>query len=217
MTKPKIILTAIIVIAAVLIFNSYSSARIINISVANFSFTPSSVTNAVVGDTIQWTRTSGSHTTTCNGTNGTTRPAGAVPWDAPLNSGTSTFRYIIQVAGIYNYVCTPHAPDMSGTISASASSITQINEIAAGFKISQNYPNPFNPSTKINFAIPKSSQVVLKIYDNNGKEVSTLVNARLNAATYETEWNASDVNSGVYYYRIQADNFTETRKMLLIK
>ncbi|MCY7360816.1 MAG: T9SS type A sorting domain-containing protein, partial [Ignavibacteria bacterium] len=214
MKKTKLIFTlcfTIILLSGFISNVSYS--RIINVNVSNFSFTPASITNAVVGDTIQWTRTGGSHTTTCNGTNGTTRPAGAAPWDAPMTSGSPTFKYVIQVAGMYNYVCTPHEPEMAGTINATTSSISQINEIVTGFKISQNYPNPFNPETMIKFSVPNSSQVTLKIFNNVGQEIATLVNENLSAASYEVNWNAADYTSGVYFYRINAGNFSETRKM----
>lgn len=214
-TKTLTILHAIVL--SVFMISSLTYSRTIIINVSNFSFNPVSVTNAVVGDTIQWNRVEGSHTTTCNGTNGTIRPAGAASWDAPLNSNNVTFKYIIQVAGIYNYVCTPHAPDMAGTINASVSSISQTNEIVRGYKLSQNFPNPFNPSTKISFSIPVNSLVLLKVYNNMGKEVETLLNENLNASTYEVEWNAENQSSGIYYYKIHSGNFTEVKKMILIK
>ena len=200
---------------------SVSHSRIINVSVSNNVFTPSTINNAFVGDTIKWTRTAGSHTTTCDGQAFTSRPAGAAPWNTPLNSGNPTFSYVIQVAGTYNYICEPHSPDMAGVIVAAISSITQTNETATGFKLSQNYPNPFNPSTKIKFSVPQNSRVSLKIFDINGREVESLVNEELNPSSYEAEWDASKLSSGVYYYRLDVSGlkseFSETKKMLLIK
>lgn len=209
----RLFCTAII---TVFILTGVSKSTTISIAASNFVFTPA-VVSAVVGDTIKWTRTTGSHTTTCDGQAGTLRPAGAAPWNAPLTSGNPTFSYVITVPGKYLYICEPHAPDMAGVINATPSSITQINELVTGYEISQNYPNPFNPSTKIRFAIPTNEFVTLKIYNELGKEVESLVNARLNAGTYEADWNASNLNSGVYYYRIQAGSFLQTRKMLLVK
>lgn len=206
-----------VIVFSVFMISSLTYSRTIIINVSNFSFNPASVTNAVVGDTIQWTRVEGSHTTTCDGTNGTIRPAGATPWDSPLNSNNVTFKYRIQVEGTYNYVCTPHAPDMAGTIIATISSISQTNEIVRGYKLSQNYPNPFNPSTKISFSIPVNSLVLLKVYNNLGKEVETLLNKNLNASTYEIEWNSENLGSGIYYYKIETGNFTETKKMILTR
>lgn len=216
MRTKKIRLLALILIMTVSVISTKSFSTTINISASNFVFTPANV-NVTVGDTIKWTRTGGDHTTTCNGTDGSLRPSGAAPWNANLNSASPTFSYVITVAGMYHYVCTPHAPDMSGNINAVASSITQLSEIVQSYKLSQNYPNPFNPVTKINFSVPNSSKVTLKIYNNMGQEVESLVNEKLNAGSYQVDWNAVNFNSGVYYYKIQTEGFIETRKMLLIK
>ena len=89
--------------------------------------------------------------------------------------------------------------------------------IPATFELKQNYPNPFNPSTKISYALPKEGIVSLKIYDVLGKEVATLVNENKLAGYYEVEFNASSFASGLYFYKIEAGNFAETRRMLLIK
>jgi uncharacterized delta-60 repeat protein len=96
--------------------------------------------------------------------------------------------------------------------------ITPISsEIPNQFSLSQNYPNPFNPTTKIQFALPKSSFAKLVVYDALGREVEILVNEQLNAGTYEADWNADKFSSGVYYYKLLAGDFTETRKMVLMK
>lgn len=213
--KTKLQILTLIMTLIIITNSAYSTTR--NISVANFSFTPSNITNASVGDTIRWVWSNGGHTTTCDGQQGTSRPTGAAPWNAPLNSGSPVFTYVITVAGTYNYICEPHFPDMSGVIIVSPSSITQLTELVNDFNLSQNYPNPFNPSTKINFSIPNSSVVVLKIYDGMGKEVETLVNEKLNSGVYNVDWNASGFTSGIYYYKIQTADFIQTKKMLLIK
>jgi photosystem II stability/assembly factor-like uncharacterized protein len=97
-------------------------------------------------------------------------------------------------------------------------SVNQISsEIPSKFELAQNYPNPFNPTTSIKFALPKSGFVSLKVYDIAGKEVATLVNEQLTAGTYEHNFNASALSSGVYFYRIDAGNFTEIKKMILVK
>ncbi len=101
------------------------------------------------------------------------------------------------------------------------SSVIGINEISnntpAGFELSQNYPNPFNPTTNIEFAIPKSSFVKLIVYDMLGREVETLVSKDLKAGTYKADWNASKYTSGVYFYKLITENFTETKKAILTK
>jgi len=85
------------------------------------------------------------------------------------------------------------------------------------FKLYDNYPNPFNPTTIIRYAIPEASFTSIKIYNGLGKEVSTLVNETKTAGTYEVEFNASDLSSGVYFYTLQAGSFKETKKMILTK
>ncbi len=85
------------------------------------------------------------------------------------------------------------------------------------FELMQNYPNPFNPITKINFTIPKNGFVSLKIYDVLGKEVANLVNNDLTAGIYAYDFNASALASGMYFYRLESNGFTDTKRMMLIK
>jgi len=85
------------------------------------------------------------------------------------------------------------------------------------FSISQNYPNPFNPSTTINYQLPITGNVKISIYDALGKNVGTLVNKSQNAGNYSIEWNAANLPSGVYIYKIEAGSYTSTKKMMLIK
>jgi hypothetical protein len=91
------------------------------------------------------------------------------------------------------------------------------SEIPSVFFLHQNYPNPFNPTTTIRYDIPKNSFVKLVVYDALGREVETLVDEKQTAGTYEATFNASQYSSGVYFYRLTTDNFSETKKMLLIK
>jgi dienelactone hydrolase len=85
------------------------------------------------------------------------------------------------------------------------------------FYLEQNFPNPLNPSTTIKYSIPKSSQVSLKIFNMLGEELETLVNEEKTVGTYEVNWNAANLPSGVYFYRLQAGNFVQTKKMILMK
>jgi hypothetical protein len=86
-----------------------------------------------------------------------------------------------------------------------------------GYVLHQNYPNPFNPTTNIEFSIPKSGFLTLKVYNVLGGEVATLVSERLAAGNYNYDWEASGLASGVYLYRIQAQDNVETKKMILMK
>jgi len=85
------------------------------------------------------------------------------------------------------------------------------------FELSQNYPNPFNPSTSINFTIPQSSIVTLKVFNALGEEVKSLVNKQLESGTHSITFDATDLNSGIYFYRIEAGQYSDVRKMTLIK
>ena len=156
---------------------------------------------------------SGTHTTTS-----TNVPSGASTWDAPINSTQTSFTYVIMIAGTYDYNCTFHAAfGMTGTINASLTGIRNLNQIVNDYKLNQNYPNPFNPSTKISFNIPKDGFVEMRIYDISGREVATLINQRLSAGAFETNFNAQNISSGIYFIRLKADNFIDTKKMIVMK
>lgn len=91
------------------------------------------------------------------------------------------------------------------------------NDIPKEFALRQNYPNPFNPSTKIKFDIPKESNVKITVYDITGRLVRTLVNQNMQPASYEVTFDGSGLGSGAYFYKLQTDQFAETKRMLLIK
>jgi subtilisin family serine protease len=91
------------------------------------------------------------------------------------------------------------------------------NNIPKEFALTQNYPNPFNPTTVISYALPKSSSVKLVVYDMLGREIKTLVNEFKQAGSYDVSFDASSLASGVYFYRINAGDFTDAKKMMLIK
>jgi photosystem II stability/assembly factor-like uncharacterized protein len=117
----------------------------------------------------------------------------------------------------------------NGLWKSSLSQITSVNdnnigEIPETFSLAQNYPNPFNPSTTIRYTIPsvtlsgvEGTRVQLKVYDVLGNEVATLVNEEKPAGSYKVNWNASNLSSGIYFYRIHTGSFVSTKKMILIK
>lgn len=108
-----------------------------------------------------------------------------------------------------------------GTFGVRYGSVTGINTGGAftplKYELTQNYPNPFNPTTNISYKIAKNSLVTLKIYDVLGKEIATLVNEELNAGNHEVSFDASGIPSGVYFYKITAGAFTDTKRMVLLK
>ncbi len=110
----------------------------------------------------------------------------------------------------------------SGSFNSGSATAVKENEVPTQFELTQNYPNPFNPSTMISYSIAKSSFVSLKVYDILGREVKTLLSQQMNAGKHNLNWNGDDnygnkVSSGTYIYRISADNFVSSKKMILIK
>ena len=85
------------------------------------------------------------------------------------------------------------------------------------FELGQNYPNPFNPSTKIKFTLSKSVNVKIEIYNTLAQKVETLFNQPMNAGHHEVEFNAKSLSSGIYFYQIEAGEFRDMKKMLLIR
>jgi hypothetical protein len=106
-------------------------------------------------------------------------------------------------------------------VEAKYSLITSVEEsslpIPTDYQLKQNYPNPFNPSTKIQFSIPQSEYVSLKIYDVLGNEVAGLINQDLSAGSYDIQFNANNLSSGIYFYQLITGSYSETKKMNLIK
>jgi photosystem II stability/assembly factor-like uncharacterized protein len=102
-----------------------------------------------------------------------------------------------------------------------ASVITSVNDIPihlpTDYALSQNYPNPFNPSTTISFTLPSRSFVSLKVFDLLGREEATIVSEELSAGTHLRKWNAADMSSGVYFYRLQAGKYVEIKKLIFLK
>jgi len=135
------------------------------VQVSNFAFSPSSLPNVLVGDTIKWVWVSGSHTTTS-----VSVPNGAATWDSPMNSSSTTFSYPITVAGTYTYKCSMHA-SMTGTITATATS--GIESLSAlGFSLSL-YPNPVAEQTTVSIQSNEATRGEIRLYDMLGKMVLT--------------------------------------------
>ena len=93
----------------------------------------------------------------------------------------------------------------------------QKTESLRSFQLYQNYPNPFNPRTKLKYQIPELRFVTLTVYDILGNEIETLINEEKASGTYQIEFDASALTSGIYFYKLQAGSFVETKKMVLMK
>ena len=107
--------------------------------------------------------------------------------------------------------------DFDGTFKYSKIITVHFNNYPLTFELFQNFPNPFNPSTTIKYHLPKDGFVTLKIFDILGREIKTLVNEQKSAGRYEVNFNAASLASGVYIYRMEADDFNSVRKLLLLK
>jgi hypothetical protein len=90
-------------------------------------------------------------------------------------------------------------------------------EVPSVYSLSNNYPNPFNPSTNIKFGIPKDGYVTMKVFDITGREISNIISGQMKAGQYEVNFNAETLSSGVYFYRMSVNNYTETKSMIILK
>ncbi|HOI29587.1 MAG TPA: T9SS type A sorting domain-containing protein [Melioribacteraceae bacterium] len=146
-------------------------------------------------------------------------PVPATSWSPAIRKAYWNARtaYYDHSYGIHNpkYIVTALKGAMASL--GLATSVEQDEIVPTEYALFQNYPNPFNPTTNIKFAIPKASNVRVTIYDALGKEVRTLVNNYLSAGSHTFEFNARHLASGIYLYRIEADNFVKVNKMLLLK
>jgi Protein of unknown function (DUF1566)/Secretion system C-terminal sorting domain len=112
---------------------------------------------------------------------------------------------------VYNYV------RLVRNVSDETTGIGDSKSLPSNFHLEQNYPNPFNPGTVINFSLPKSGDVSLKIYNELGEQVATVVNSNLSAGNHHYQWDASNYASGIYFYTLRTASFSETKKMMLVK
>jgi hypothetical protein len=124
---------------------------------------------------------------------------------------------IITVSGS-TYTSTSNIDELTVRLEGNFTGLSNTNEnIPDKFSLEQNYPNPFNPSTTIRFGITSGSKVKLAVFNSAGQEVAELVNEEMNAGTYEYQFDAGKLSSGVYFYKLITDNFTDTKKMMLVK
>ncbi len=160
---------------------------------------------------------------------GTVSETGAITMSVVVDgSCTVTFTGQITITssggatatGTYSRTVTMSCGGGSGSWTATRTATTGVvvnSDIPAAFTLLQSYPNPFNPATTIEFSLPRSGYVTLNVYDTFGREIATLVAENLSAGRYAAKWNAANFASGMYYYRIQAGSFVETRKLILLK
>ena len=133
-------------------------------------------------------------------------------------SGTTEFLKAVDFIDSVNGYAVGNGGTILKTTNGGVTSVPKnMNELPSEFKLFQNYPNPFNPTTKIKFQISKLSEVKLVVYDAVARQLETLVNKQLKPGTYEVKFNSHGYTSGVYYYKLQAGNYSETKNMVLLK
>lgn len=190
-------------ILTTLLFISTSSIAVVHsVVVSNFQFTPASL-SVNVGDTIVWTLGSGNHTTTS-----TTIPQGADPWDSPINSNVQSFTYVINVAGTYDYICTPHA--FAGQMVAINTGINSL-DLFSNFNIFSVRPSIYN----ISYLLARSGNIKISVYDITGKSAKILKSSYQTAGTYSSNYNFEDLKKGIYIFEMIIDKHRFTKRLVI--
>ncbi len=190
-------------ILTVLLFISSSSIAVVHsVVVSNFQFTPASL-SVNVGDTIVWTLGSGNHTTTS-----TTIPQGADPWNSDINSNVQSFTYVINVAGTYDYICTPHV--FAGQIVAINTGINSL-DLFSNFNIFSVRPSIYN----ISYSLARSGNIKISVYDITGKSAKILKSSYQTAGTYTSNYNFEDLKKGIYIFEMIIDKHRFTKRLVI--
>jgi hypothetical protein len=136
---------------------------------------------------------------------------GLFTWTPTQDQANKTFTIIVVAFDTHTFV--------NDTSVITTSQVVSVNEDVkpTEFALFQNYPNPFNPTTTIKYQLPEASFVSLKVYDMLGNEIETLVNNHQQAGNYELKFDASRLTSGVYFYKLITDKFTDIKQMMLVK
>ena len=183
-----------------------------SVNVSSFSFTPAQIT-INVGDIVRWTNTGGLHNVVADDNSFTSGAVSSSAW---------VYEHTFNSVGSNPYYCSQHGGPggvgMSGVVIVeNATDVTEDDIFVFKFNLIQNYPNPFNPSTKISYTITERGNVSLKVFNLLGSQVAELVNGEIEAGNYEITFNASNLPTGTYFYRLQAGSFVQTKKMILLK
>ena len=186
---------------------AYSQALHV-VEVSDFVFTPGNLT-IEVGDTVRWMNIMGNHNVVADDNSFTSGPPSTNQW---------VYDFVFTMVGTNPYYCEVHGgtggSGMSGVINVEPPvSVSGNDPVVAKFELNQNYPNPFNPSE---YSIPESGNVRLIIFNSLGKKVTTLVNNFAEAGIHSVTFDATELSSGIYFYRIDAGEFTAAKKMILL-
>ena len=202
----------ITILAFVFVPVTIFSQSVYVIEATNFEFTPKNIT-VEIGDTVRWKNVEGNHNVVADDGSFTSGSASTSSW---------VYDHVFTSAGENPYYCVNHGSaggnGMAGNVTVEVpTGVAKQNGLINNFKLEQNYPNPFNPNTKINWQSPAGGRQTLKIFDVVGNEIATLIDEVKPAGNYDIEFDASSLSSGVYFYRLNAGAYIQTKKMLLIK
>ena len=177
--------------------------------VSGFVFTPKNLT-ITVGDTVRWMNLGGLHNVVADDNSFTNGPPSFNNW---------VYDNVFTSAGDNPYFCVTHVEvGMTGVVTVmNPVSVSDQNVVVNKFELEQNYPNPFNPSTLIRYQTAEKSNVTLTVYNSIGRKISTLLNEVKPEGTFTIEFDGSNLPSGIYYFRLQAGTFTDTKKMVLLR
>lgn len=206
--KLMLTLVAAVLIGVMVAVPQPVKATTYEVDIQNFTYTPGNM-HIQVGDAIEWTnRDNVSHTTTSD----------TGVWDSGFLSLDDTYTFTFTEVGTFPYHCTVH-PSMRDTIFVeSQTSIgDQSRSIPNKIELAQNYPNPFNARTEITYTLAQASHVKITVYNIIGQAIATLVNQGQAAGEYRVNWDAANQPTGVYFYRLQAGNISQSRRMVLLK
>ena len=203
--------------------NAWSQLDTLVIEVFTWGYDPSPET-VEAGTVVKWVWVANDHSVTSGG-----YPIFDGIFDSGIQNSGFTFSYQFNSEGTFPYYCRNHGSSysMTGTITVTGTVGTddEGRSFIEGFGLMQNYPNPFNPETAIEYILPNASDITIVIYNLSGEVVELLVEKKQPAGYHNVTWNASNMASGIYFYRLQvrqtdvgqAGNFVQTRKMVRLK
>jgi len=208
----KLIFLSLFVLMPGINTNIIHSQTLHVVEVSDFVFTPKNLT-IIVNDTVRWVNLGGLHNVVADDNSFTNGPPSADNW---------VYDNVFTSAGNNPYFCVTHGAQggigMSGVVTVmNPVSVSDQNLVVIKFELEQNYPNPFNPSTVIRYQTAERSNVTLTVYNSIGREISTLLNEVKPKGTFTIEFDGSNLPSGIYYFRLQAGTFTDTKKMVLLR
>ncbi len=201
----KNLFTPLFLIISCTLFSIHAKATVVMIEVKNYEFEPDEDVNVNVGDTIQWFWTEGFHTTTS-----TNIPLEAAPWDAEISSSSTTFEYVVNFPGSYDYVCTPHAPGMAGHFTATGGTNVSAPASEGGWDF-QCYVS--GNELLLTSSFPISGVVEARLLDIDGKLLKQVTRAAASQTNFS--FGISNVPKGIYLVEIASELGRITRKVAI--